>query len=133
MLNALPRINDNLFGDYTGFSLKATFTRVRARQAFKLGNPRLKEIHLHTFRHWKATMLYHYTKDVMLVKEFLGHKELDNTQLYIQLDKALFQGVPDDAFIIRAVHTVEEATKLGEVGFEPFIVIQGVQLMRKRK
>jgi hypothetical protein len=39
----------------------------------------------------------------------------------------------DDTFIIRAAKTLEEATKLGEVGFEPFVVMEGVQLFRKRK
>lgn len=133
MLNQLPKTNEYLFGERTVFSLKAVFVRSRAKQAFKLGNIRLKEIHFHTLRHWKATMLYHYTKDILLVQQFLGHKAIDNTQLYIQLDKQLFQSVPEDTFIIRAVNTLEEATKLGEVGFEPFMVIQGVQLMRKRK
>jgi hypothetical protein len=70
---------------------------------------------------------------VLLVQQFVGHKSIDNTQLYIQLDKQLFQSVPEDTFIIRAVNTIEEAIKLGEVGFEPYLVIQGVQLMRKRK
>jgi len=133
MLSQLPQTNDLVFAGKTKNSLKAVFTRCRAKQAFKLGNSRLKEIHLHTFRHWKATMLYHYTKDILLVQQFLGHRFIENTQLYIQLDKKLFANVPDDKFIIRAVHSIEEATSLGEVGFEPFIVIQGVQLMRKRK
>ncbi len=133
MLNQLPRESDRLFGERTVYSIKASFVRSRAKQAFKLGNPRLKEIHFHTMRHWKATMLYHYTKDVLLVQQFLGHKSIENTQLYIQLDKQLFQSVPEDTFIIRAVNTIEEAIKLGEVGFEPYLVIQGVQLMRKRK
>ncbi len=70
---------------------------------------------------------------MLLVQQFVGHKSIDNTQLYIQLDKQLFQSVPEDTFIIRAVNTIEEAIKLGEVGFEPYLVIQGVQLMRKRK
>jgi hypothetical protein len=78
-------------------------------------------------------MLYHYTKDLMLVAEFLGHREIENTRLYIQLDKQLFKNVPDDKFIIRAARTIEEATKLGEVGFEPYVVMEGVQLFRKRK
>ena len=30
-------------------------------------------------------MLYHYTKDIILVKEFLGHRFIENTQLYVQL------------------------------------------------
>jgi integrase len=133
MLNQLPRENNKLFGERSVFSLKASFVRCRAQQAYKLGNPRLKEIHFHTLRHFYATMLYHYTKDVLFVQEKLGHKSIENTQLYIQLDKRLFQSIPEDKFIIRAVNTIEEATKLGEVGFEPFMVIQGVQLMRKRK
>jgi len=78
-------------------------------------------------------MEYHYTKDIIHVKNFLGHKEIDNTLIYIQLDQNLFQNVPKDEFIIKAVHTVEEAIKLGEVGFEPFDVVNGVRLYRKRK
>jgi hypothetical protein len=58
---------------------------------------------------------------VLLVQQFVGHKSIDNTQLYIQLDKQLFQSVPEDTFIIRAVNTIEEAIKLGEVGFEPYL------------
>ena len=133
MLNQLPKTNEYLFGERTVYSLKASFCRSRAKQAFKLGNPRLTEIHFHTLRHWKATMLYHYTKDPLLVQQFLGHKSFDNTQLYINLDKQLFVNLPDENFTIKAVNSVEEAVKLGEVGFEPFLVIQGVQLMRKRK
>ena len=122
-----------LFGHITKNSLKATFTRSRKRLAHKLGNPRLKDIHFHTLRHWKATMLYHYTKDLMLVAEFLGHKDIENTRLYIQLEKNLFKNVPDDQFIIKAISSLEEAVQLGEVGFEPFMIVNGVQLMRKRK
>jgi len=133
MLNALPRTSTHVFGDCTINSLKATFGRARRRLASKLQNPRLLEIHFHTLRHWKATMEYHYTKDILHVKEFLGHKEIDSTLVYIQLDKSLFQNLPDDSFIIRAAHSLEEAIKLGEVGFEPFVVMEGVQLFRKRK
>jgi len=133
MLNTLPRTSPHVFGECTVNSLKATYTRARRRLAFKLQNPRLLEIHFHTLRHWKATMEYHYTKDIMHVKQFLGHREIDNTMLYIQLDQNLFSNLPDDSFIIRAAHTIEEATKLGEVGFEPYVIMEGVQLFRKRK
>lgn len=78
-------------------------------------------------------MEYHYTKDILHVMAFLGHKEIENTQLYIQLDNQLFQNIPEENFTIRTVGTLEEAVKLGEVDFEPFMVINGVQLMRKRK
>jgi integrase len=133
MLNALPRENERVFGHTTINSLKATFTRSRKRLAFKLGNPRLNEIHFHSLRHWKATMLYHYLHDLLVVAEFLGHKDIENTRLYIQLEKNLFKNVPDDKFIIRAISSLEEAVQLGEVGFEPFMVVNGIQLMRKRK
>jgi integrase len=133
MLNALPRESEKLFGNTHVNSLKATFTRSRKRLAFKLGNPRLKEIHFHTMRHWKATMMYHYTHDLLMVAEYLGHKDIENTRLYIQLEKNLFKNLPDDKFTIKAISTLEEAVKLGEVGFEPFMVVNGVQLMRKRK
>jgi len=83
MLNALPRTSPYVFGESSLNSLKATFIRARRRLAFKLQNPRLLEIHFHTLRHWKATMLYHYTKDVMEVKEFLGHKQLLNGLLLV--------------------------------------------------
>jgi hypothetical protein len=63
----------------------------------------------------------------------LGHKDIENTRKYIQLEKNLFKNLPNDQFIIKTVTTKEEAIALGEVGFEPFMVIQGVQLMRKRK
>jgi hypothetical protein len=78
-------------------------------------------------------MQYHYTKDILHVKELLGHREADNTLVYIQLDKSLFQNLPEDSFTIRSAKTVEDAVKLGEVGFEPFVVMEGVQLFRKRK
>lgn len=51
---------------------------------------------LHTFRHWKATTVYHETKDLFYVKEFLGHKKLDTALVYIQLEKALYKNNSDE-------------------------------------
>jgi hypothetical protein len=101
----------------------------------KLQNPRLKEIHFHTLRHYAATMLYHRTKDLLLVKAFLGRREVDNTMLYIQLDKQLFQNIPDDTFITRRAYNAEETCKLIEVGCE-YITGEyndGGKIFRKRK
>jgi len=135
MLDTLPRENGKLFGTRTRNSLKNTFCRARKRLAHKLGNPRLKEIHFHTLRHWKATMLYHYKPDMLEVAEFLGHKELRNTRLYIQLEKRLFKNLPNDLFITRIAHNPEEACSYVEVGFE---YVSGAfndvgQIFRKRK
>ena len=68
MLNALPHINDKVFGKATSNSMKAIFARSRNKMASKLQNPQLKKIHFHTLRHWKATMEYHKTKDIMHVR-----------------------------------------------------------------
>jgi integrase len=135
MLNTLPRTNDHVFGDRSLNSLKATYIRARKRLAIKLQNPRLKEIHFHTLRHWAATMEYHHTKDLLRVKAFLGHKEVDNTMLYIQLDKQLFQNIPEDNFITQTAQNTEEACKLIDVGFE-YVTGEyndGGKIFRKRK
>lgn len=135
MLNNLPKENEMLFGTTTQCMLKNQLCRTRKRLAFKLANPRLNEIHFHTFRHWKATMLYHYKPDILVVAEFLGHKDLENTRLYIQLEKSLFKNLPSDQFITKIAHNVEEACKLIEVGFE-FITGEyqdGGKIFRKRK
>lgn len=88
MLNTLPKINERLFPTQYR-ALKANFEAQRKRLARKLNNPRLLRITFHTFRHWKATMEYHKTKDILHVKEMLGHKDIENTMLYIQVEKAL--------------------------------------------
>ncbi len=49
----------------------------RKTLAQKLNNPRIKQISFHTLRHWKGTMEYHNTKDIMHVKYVLGHKNIN--------------------------------------------------------
>jgi site-specific recombinase XerD len=43
------------------------------------------------FRHWKATLEYHKTKDIFHVKNFLGHNSVRNTEIYMNIEHALFQ------------------------------------------
>ncbi|MDI6847764.1 MAG: tyrosine-type recombinase/integrase [Candidatus Bathyarchaeia archaeon] len=61
------------------------FTKQRRRLALKLDNPRIDRIHFHTFRHWKATMEYHKTKDLLHVMKMLGHRKIQSTLIYTQL------------------------------------------------
>jgi hypothetical protein len=63
-------------------------------------------------------MLYHYKPDMLIVAEFLGHKDLESTRLYIQLEKSLFKNLPNDMFITQIAQNAEEACKFIEVGFE---------------
>jgi len=132
MLNALPKTSVRVFGDSpTGYK-KSSFYLARKRLARKLQNPRLLRISFHTLRHWKATMLYHETKDILYVKEFLGHKKVETTLLYIQLAEAIFKETTDE-FTVRVASQAEEITKLLEVGFEYICEKDGLLYFRKRK
>ena len=132
MISALPRKDDRVFGHGPINSLKTTFYRARKRLSTKLQNLRLTKISFHTFRHWKATMLYHQTKDPLIVKEFLGHKKLDTTLLYIQIEQALFKE-GDDEFTVNVTKKPDEIKALLEVGFEYVCQKDDMQFFRKRK
>lgn len=62
----------------------------RKRIAFKINNPRIRKIMFKTFRTWKGTMEYHRTKDALHVMQILGHKNIKNILIYIQLEETLF-------------------------------------------
>lgn len=59
--------------------------RTRAFLARTNSNPRFLNIHLHMLRHYKATILYHQTRDLLYVQETLGHKSISNTLRHTQL------------------------------------------------
>ncbi len=58
------------------------FERTRKFLAQTQNNPRFLNTHLHSFRHFRATMLYHQTKDIIYTQQVLGHKSLSNTMRY---------------------------------------------------
>jgi hypothetical protein len=62
----------------------------------------------------------------------LGHRELKNALIYINLEKALFQN-SDNEYHVKVAQTLEEATKLLEVGFEYVTDMDGEKLFKKRK
>jgi integrase len=103
----------------------------RKRLAHKLSNPRLLKIHFHTFRYWKGTMIYHETKDMYYTMQRLGHKNIKNTLLYVQLEEALFQG--ETNYISKVAKSEKEICSLVEAGFEYVTEFQGTKIFRKRK
>lgn len=132
MLAALPKDSQRVFGDSSIFSMKSTFTKARKRLAIKLQNPRLSNISFHTLRHWKATMEYHKTKDPYYVKQFLGHKSIQNTELYINIEHTLFESGSDN-FTVKVAEKPEEIKALLEVGFEYVCQKDNLICLRKRK
>jgi integrase len=117
-----------LFSYKNQYYARKTFTRQRKRIARKVDNPRLLLIHFHTLRHWKATMEYAKTKDILHVMQLLGHKDIKTTLKYTQLI-----GFSSDEYMCRVAKTVEEATQLVEAGYEYVTELEGVKLFRKRK
>lgn len=129
MMNRLPRDNGKVFGGNSWRTMFNNFNAQRKRSAKKLGNPNLLKIHFHTLRHWKATMEYNRTKDILYVMKLLGHRSIANTLLYTQLvefeDANLFHSA--------TASTVEDARKLLEDGWEYICQNQNIMLFRKRK
>jgi integrase len=131
MLKALPKTGVKVFpAKY--HSINETFLASRKRLAEKLNNPRLLRITFHTFRHWKATMEYHKTRDILRVKELLGHRDIDNTMLYVQVEKTLFED-DNDEFIVKTAKDPVEIKSLLEVGFQYVCEKDGLMFFRKRK
>jgi len=104
------------------------FRQLRNRLAEKLKDASLKTIRLYDFRHYFATNLYNKTKDILLVKQQMGHKKLDTTLIYTQL-----LNLNEDEWTCKGATTVEQATQLIESGFQYVTEVDGTKLFRKRK
>jgi len=128
MLNRMEKKSEWVFKPWKLQHMRRTYERIRNRLSVQLCNPRLKQITFHTFRHWKATMEYAKTKDILHVMQVLGHKNVKNTLRYTQL-----VNFKDDEFICKTAKTVQEASQLIEAGFEYVCDVDGVKLFRKRK
>ena len=96
--------------------LREYFCTQRKEIAERLLNPRLTQISFHIFRHWKGTMEYHKTLDIMHVKKILGHKTTRCTEIYINLESALFLADTNE-WIVKVAHNETEAIPLVEANF----------------
>jgi integrase len=110
-------------------TVRSIYCRKRNQLAIKLGNPKLKRITLHTFRHWKATMEYHRTKDILYVKQLLGHKSIKNTLIYTHL----VDFEQEDGYHVKVASSLEEYMELLESGFEYVSDYEDKKILRKRK
>ena len=111
MLKAFPKTSDKVFtGSLRHF--RRSYRRQRKRVAGKLQNMRINHITFHTLRHWKATMEYHKTKDILHVKQLLGHRSINSTLMYTQL-----VSFKENEFHVKIAENVEEACELMKAGF----------------
>jgi integrase/predicted RNA-binding Zn-ribbon protein involved in translation (DUF1610 family) len=132
MIGRLSRDTEKIFRGMKRTTAESCFRVSRKRIAKKLINPRIAKIHFHLIRHWFGTMLYHKTKDMDHVRRMLGHRNIMNTQIYVNMEQAFFAEGSDD-YTVKVASTVEEAKSLIEVGFEYVTDMDGKKLFRKRK
>ena len=104
------------------------YAKQRARISEKLQSPRLRKISFKTLRHFKATMEYHKTKDILHVMQLLGHKSIRNTLVYTHL-----VNWESDEFISKVATSQKEISDLIEGGFEFVLQKDGLAYFRKRK
>jgi len=127
MLQSLkPSPRKHVFGELK--STRRLYYKARKSAARKLQNPRLLQITFHTFRHWKATMEYAKTKDILHVMKVLGHKNINNTLRYTQLID-----FENDEYTSKVARTIEETCELVELGFQYVCDFDGAKIFRKRR
>jgi integrase len=92
--------SDNLANDYRHY---------RNRIADEYDMPELRQIQLYDFRRFKASKTYHLTNNLLLVKQLLGHKHVEQTEHYISLfDEKSITWIP---VIARTQAEIEQAIK----------------------
>jgi integrase len=128
-INKKKLVQDDILFSCTSDNISEQYRRQRNTLADKLKDPTLRQIRLYDFRHFKASMEYHKTKDLLHVKALLGHRDLRTTLRYTQLLETL----GNDEYYCKAATSIKEATDLIENGFEYVTEIEGTKLFRKRK
>jgi integrase len=126
MLNAPPR-HPTIF-QVNQDMIRKCFQRQRKATTQKLQNPRIMQISFHTLRHFKATMEYHKTRDILHVMQILGHRSITNTLKYTQLIN-----FKDDEFTAKVAHTEQELCQLLEAGYEYVCDYNQDKILRKHK
>jgi integrase len=122
-------LGDKLFSWWNSDIYGKFFRQTRNRVAKKMSDNSIKAIRLYDLRHFFATMTYHKTKDILFVKQQMGHKKIETTLIYTQL----LQFERDDNYSCKVAQNVEQATELIENGFEYVTEMDGLKLFRKRK
>lgn len=79
-------INEYLFINNKNTKLSNRSIENICDRAFKLVGINDKKYTVHTLRHTFATYIYKQTKDILVVKEILGHETINATMIYSHID-----------------------------------------------
>ena len=121
-------LEDKLFENWNSDTYGKWFRYYRNKLAEKLNDPSIRSIRLYDLRHFFATMFYHKTRDLLMLKTLMGHKKIETTLIYTQLI-----GFKEEEYVCKTASSLEEAKKLIEEGFEYVTEMDGIKLFRKRK
>ena len=105
------------------------YRKMRNHLADKINDQSLKTIRLYDFRHYFATRLYAKTRDILYVKQQMGHKNIESTLVYTQL----INDNEEEEYTCKTASNVKEATQLIENGFQYVTDIDGLKLFKQRK
>jgi integrase len=120
--------NDQLFkGDAQNYG--KYYRDMRNNLANKLQDQTIRTIRLYDFRHHYATMLYHKTRDILYVKQQMGHAKVDTTLIYTQL----LDLTENEEYTCKTATNAKEDQELLEAGFEYVTDRDGLKIYRKRK
>lgn len=85
-----PKKCSEMIQDYIGERTEGSLFGLGRRAIQKIIEKPMKDLGIngsaHTLRHTFATVMYKQTKDILLVKELLGHKTVTSTQIYTYID-----------------------------------------------
>ena len=109
-------------------TMSTYFMRERKHISQFLNNPKVQSITWKSLRHFKATMEYSRTKDILYVKELLGHVNINNTLVYTHL-----VNFDSGEYVCKVARSEVEASRFIEAGFEFVCSMDGSLMFRKRK
>jgi integrase len=93
-------------------SISSNYYQQRLKLARKLGNPRLINIRLHDFRHWKLTQIAReFNGNVHYIQYFAGHKDLNTQQIYVHLAEQYYGRNASSEFVVEVAKNVDEAKR----------------------
>ena len=72
------------------------------------------------------------TNDIEYVRQFLGHKSVNNTETYVDIQHTLLESASDE-LTVRVAEKPEETNGLLEVGFKRVDQKDSLIFLRKRK
>lgn len=126
MINALSKKHEPFLFNPNSDNMRSNLCNLKKRLGLVQQNPRFKQIHLHTYRHYYATETLRLTKDLYYVRTMLGHKSIANTERYTHL-----VDFENQKYCSAVATTVDEMRKLAEDGWNFFQECNGIKIFRK--